>query len=121
MKRLLIVPCALLCSCAGWFSQDPAPVIVPIPSDQCVAACDVLVNKLAPVGKPIGCDEGKPVQLKDGGIMGCADFCKYQHDNGVDWNNDCIINKAQNCEEIETVCNPYKSKNLAFFMLSSWR
>jgi hypothetical protein len=67
--------------------------------------------KLAPADAGpdvVGCEEGKPVVFKDGGSVQCVDFCVYQHNNGVAWNNDCIVKLAQTCEDIETLCNPPK-------------
>jgi hypothetical protein len=109
MKRNYnLVLYVFVCACAWTTGQDPAPHITPKPADQCSAACDVMNNKLVPADAGpdvIGCEEGKPVPLKDGGQISCVDFCVYQHNNGVAWNNECIINEAKTCEDIETVCN----------------
>jgi hypothetical protein len=108
--RILILSACALCfmACASHPGQDPAPHITPQPSEQCAAACSAMNDKLVPADAGpdvVGCEEGKPVVLKDGGQMPCVDFCVYQHDNGVAWNNDCIANQIKTCEEIETVCN----------------
>lgn len=111
MRKIFILFACLACACASHPGTDPAPVIVPVPSDQCAAACDVMNTKLVPSDAGpdvVGCEEGKPVPLKDGGQVSCADFCKYQHDNGVGWNNDCIVNQAKTCDDIEGLCNPPK-------------
>lgn len=112
MKLDYLLACGLcLIGCASHPGQDPAPHITPQPSEQCAAACEAMNTKLAPADAgpdAVGCEEGKPVMLKDGGQMSCADFCVYQHDNGVAWNNDCIVNQAKTCEDIEALCNPPK-------------
>ena len=105
MKKLFVFAC-LLMACSG--SGDPAPYIVPVSAAGCDAACAAMNTKLTPPDAGpdvVGCEEGLPITLKDGGTMSCVDFCKYQHDNGVDWRNECISNEITTCEEIETVCN----------------
>jgi len=108
MKQVIAILCAAVLGCAGGNGTDPAPHIVPVPSEQCPAACDVMLNKLVPADAGpdvVGCEEGKPIALKDGGQMSCVEFCKYELDNGVNFNTDCIVNKIQTCEQIESVCN----------------
>lgn len=105
MKTLFVLACLSLCSCSG-ASLEPAPHINPVSSDWCPAACKAMSEKLVAKNGSVGCEEGKPVLDKNGKEVSCVDFCKYQHENGVGWNNDCIVNQAKTCEDIEGLCNP---------------
>jgi len=64
-------------------------------------------NRLHPEGSDkVGCPFADGVPTEDGSIMSCTVFCQYQHQNGVSWNNSCIIDKAKTCEDVEAICNP---------------
>ena len=106
MRAVLVL---LLLSCLGCPSTyEPPPVVIPQRGgDLCLQACDVMKHKLRYVGsaKP-GCREADDVPDGDGGMLGCTDFCLYQHKNGVFWNTSCIVSQITTCEEIEAVCNP---------------
>ena len=86
------------CSGQGTQRQEPAPVIRPQPgSENCGRVCERFL-RLSPDGG--ACEEGLAVPTRDGGTLGCAEFCIYQHENGVFWNTECLL-QVQSCEAIE--------------------
>lgn len=79
------------------FPQEPEPVIVVQPGgDKCQSACDTMAN--------LGCEEGTPICLEDGGVITCTDMCIYDHINGIYWNTECLT-EIEECDEIEDLCN----------------
>jgi hypothetical protein len=104
MKYSMLICFSVLCGC-----EDPAPVIVQQPgSELCDEACYAMNTKLhARDAGPdaAGCPEGDDIVMPDGGVTTCENFCLYQHENGIYWNNECIINNINYCDEIETICN----------------
>lgn len=95
---------ALLVSatCGPDQTPDPAPVVTPVPG---VELCDEACDQMAVVGPDGGaCEEALPVETPDGGSVSCADFCRYQHENGVYWNTECLTT-ITDCAEIESLCN----------------
>ena len=101
---LLIVTLYLGCACTTkkidppTLGPDPDPVIVvQSGSDKCQDACDKMSD--------LGCEEGTPLPLEDGGTIACADLCIYDHENGVSWNTECLTT-IKTCLDIEALCNP---------------
>jgi len=96
---LLVLGCW---GCGAESMPEPPPHIVPQPGeDKCISAC-AHMETAGPDGG--ACEESQPIQLKDGGTVTCSEFCRYQHQNGVFWNTECLLT-VKTCEEIETVCN----------------
>lgn len=92
----LIFAATLLFACAGP-GEDPAPHVTPVCGiELCGEACTHMAE--------LGCEEGTPVELPDGGSMSCSEFCQYEHENGVYWNTECIVS-ITTCEQIESKCN----------------
>jgi len=103
MKKLMCI-CALLVSGCFWPSAgpEPAPVIVAQPGKElCPKACDHMA--VLEDGGP--CEEATDIQLKDGGVITCVEFCYYQHDNGIFWNTECLT-KITACSEVESCATP---------------
>jgi hypothetical protein len=83
-------------------AEDPSPHVTPVPgAEQCGEACE----HMGVVGPDGGaCEEAMPVELPDAGTLSCAEFCLYQHNNGVYWNTECLTT-ITDCAQIESVCN----------------
>lgn len=106
MRSLAIVVSVLgvllISATCGPDPEDPKPHVTPVPG---VELCDAACDHMAVVGPDGGaCEEALPVETPDGGSVSCADFCRYQHENGVYWNTECLTN-ITDCAEIESVCN----------------
>jgi hypothetical protein len=107
---LLLVSLAFGCACSSQ-NSDPAPVIRPQPGAE---HCAAVAAHIGPDG--LNCEEGLPVPVNDAGTVECEpdagslecisleEFCVEQHQKGIYWNTECMMNVAT-CEEIETVCN----------------
>jgi hypothetical protein len=104
MKKLAFF--LILTACSG-VPRDPEPVIRPQPGGEyCDAACHAMHDTLRKEDGGIGCSPlGDPVQLPDGGMMSCPDWCQSILDNGVYFDFQCIATKIGYCSEIDTVCN----------------
>jgi hypothetical protein len=109
--RVLTVLFAFLLTCCAHCGQhvksdglgpEPEPVIRPQPSSLCGQACQHL--------EELGCEEGKPLPVEDGGVQSCSELCEYQSANGIDWKLACLTG-VRTCEEIESVCNPAPQTN----------
>lgn len=119
MKNLFLLVVVMLATsgCACTSNVEPAPVIRPQPgADLCDEVCAHIGPASEQTPNALGCEEGLPVAVNDGGTVecepdagglgciSCVEFCVEQHSNGIYWNTECIL-KITECEQIETVCN----------------
>ena len=118
-RWIAAVALILINGCSGnQLGEEPAPVIRPQEGKElCPKACEAMATKLTGMDGGIGCELALPIPVQDGGTaecepdagtlgcIGCEEWCVEQHDNGVSWNNECIIGQISTCAEIETVCN----------------
>lgn len=96
---LVVALCAVSCSGGPLppIGPEPEPVVVEQPGKRgCAAACTHMAS--------LNCEEAQDLPLEDGGVATCADFCVYQHENGIFWNTPCLQDITE-CVQIESVCN----------------
>lgn len=114
MKRFLGLLLLVSCGHGG----EPEPVIRPQPgADLCDQACAVAATKLTNPDGSVGCDFAQPVwvgpeegkvECDPGGpleCLTCAQWCVEQHQDGLYWNTQCIVEDIATCAEVESVCN----------------
>jgi hypothetical protein len=102
--------------CSG-VHQDPAPVIRPQEgADLCDEVCAKMQDELKNEDGTVGCEIAKPLPVQEnptipceeGGpiaCISCTEWCIEQHNNGIYWNNQCILTEIEFCTEVETMCN----------------
>lgn len=112
-RVMMMVVIAAGLGCAKCTQSDP---VVPMPSDSdmCAEACAKMIAMGCEEGQPITtplidghCTQGLPNTSADGGIecrTSCEQFCIDTQSTGVFLNPTCIVEKAQVCSDIESVC-----------------
>lgn len=101
--------------CSG--HQDPAPVVRPQKgSELCDEVC-LKMESLPEEDGTIGCFLAEPVPVKEEatvpcmpdevelGCITCDEWCVEQHQNGIFWNTECIMDQATTCSQVDTLCN----------------
>ena len=102
---LATLPLLAILSCSAQ-KDDPAPVIRPAEgAELCGEACDKMEGFPNEDGGT-GCVPPIMLPDDDGGMVevSCAEWCEYQHSQGFGWDNECVINVAWTCKEVEEVC-----------------
>lgn len=103
MKKLVLIIALFLAGCP--VSTDPlrpAP-IEPKDTDWCEAGCKYLDSLPGQDGN-LGCLESRPLQLPDGGMVSCKQFCEETQRKGRALSPKCWVEKVKKCEDIEPVC-----------------
>lgn len=79
----------------------PNPV-VPTDTDWCGKGCDHLMTLTGRDGQQ-GCEEARPLNMPDGSVVSCEEFCKETQDNGRSIHPSCWVD-VTDCNLIEMQC-----------------
>lgn len=86
--------------CAG---VPPAPnPVIPTDTYACKAGCDHLLTLTGRDGHP-GCEEARVLELPNGDIKTCEQFCTETQNNGRSIHPSCWVTLTK-CNDIETSC-----------------
>lgn len=104
MRKIIICLALVLIQCQSIGNggiPKPAPREA-TDSEYCTPACEHILTLPGQDGQ-IGCYEGRPLQLPDGGSESCADYCIDRQKAGRALNPKCWVNVTK-CEDVDKLC-----------------
>ena len=99
----MIIASVFLTACPPTAETIRPKPIEPNDTDWCTAGCEYLSTLPGQDGN-LGCLESRPLNLPDGGVVSCQQFCEETQKKGRALSPKCWVEEVKKCSDIEPVC-----------------